>query len=243
MLSAEKIKNLIHSHYPEASVRVFDVTDSTNTRAKEDKELSLGIICARAQTAGRGRQGHTFYSPADTGLYMSVVLPMTPMEAYEFSLTAAAAVAAARAIDRLCNISVGIKWVNDLYLEGKKIAGILTEADSNRVIVGIGINMTTEIFPADLPCAGSLGKSIDPSQLAAEIFTELASMSQSGERGFMDEYRSRSILIGKTVAYTQNGTHKHAKAVDIDERGRLVIEDGSGQTCALDSGEIRIVMG
>ena len=242
MLSADKIKTLIHPRYPEASVRVFDVTDSTNTRAKEDKTLSLGIICARAQTAGRGRQGHSFYSPADTGLYMSVVLPMTPMEAYEFSLTAAAAVAAARAIDRLCNISLGIKWVNDLYLEGKKIAGILTEADTNRVIVGIGINMTTEIFPADLPGAGSLGKKIDPSRLAAEIFSELAAMSQSGERDFMDEYRSRSILIGKEISYLKDGTEYRAKAVDIDERGRLVIEDGCGQTCVLDSGEVRIVM-
>ena len=242
MLSAEKIKNLIHSHYPEASVRVFDVTDSTNTRAKEDKTLSLGIICARAQTAGRGRQGHSFYSPADTGLYMSVVLPMTPMEAYEFSLTAAAAVAAARAIGRLCNISVGIKWVNDLYLEGKKIAGILTEADTNRVIVGIGINMTTEIFPADLPGAGSLGKKIDPSRLAAEIFLELAAMSQSGERGFMDEYRSRSILIGKEISYLKDGTEYRAKAVDIDERSRLIVQDAFGAQSALSSGEVRIIM-
>ena len=242
MLSAEKIKNLIHSHYPEASVRVFDVTDSTNTRAKEDKTLSLGIICARAQTAGRGRQGHSFYSPADTGLYMSVVLPMTPMEAYEFSLTAAAAVAAVRAIDRLCNISVGIKWVNDLYLEGKKIAGILTEADTNRVIVGIGINMTTEIFPADLPGAGSLGKKIDPSRLAAEIFLKLAAMSQSGERGFIDEYRSRSILIGKEISYLKDGTEYRSKAVDIDGRGRLIVQDAFGAQSALSSGEVRIIM-
>ena len=243
MLSAEKIKNLISPAYADAEVYVYDCVDSTNTRAKEDKTMSLGIICARAQTAGRGRQGHTFYSPADTGLYMSIVLPMTPMQAYEFSLTAAAAVAAARAIDRLCNISAGIKWVNDLYLEGKKIAGILTEADSDRVIVGIGINMTTEVFPADLPGAGRLGKSIDPSQLAAVIFTELADMISGGERSCMEEYRRHSILIGKTVDYTQNGTLKRARAVDIDERGRLVIEDELGQTHALDSGEIRIVMG
>jgi BirA family biotin operon repressor/biotin-[acetyl-CoA-carboxylase] ligase len=131
MLNAEKIKNLIHSKYPAACVRVFDTTDSTNTRAKEDKTLSLGMICARAQTAGRGRQGHSFYSPADTGLYMTAVLPITPMQAYEFSLTAAAAVACVRAISKLCKKTPLIKWVNDLYIGGKKIAGILTEADSN----------------------------------------------------------------------------------------------------------------
>ena len=108
--------------------------------------------------------------------------------------------------------------------------------------MGIGINMTTEIFPADLPGAGSLGKKIDPSRLAAEIFSELAAMSQSGERGFMDEYRSRSILIGKEISYLKYGTEYRARAVDIDERGRLVIEDGCGQTCTLDSGEVRIVM-
>lgn len=242
MLNCEKIQDLIHSKYPAACVRVFDTTDSTNTRAKEDKTLSFGIICARAQTAGRGRQGHTFYSPLDTGLYMTAVLPITPMQAYEFSLTAAAAVACVRAIGRVCGKTPLIKWVNDLYIGGKKIAGILTEADSNRVIVGIGINVTTDIFPLDLPRAGSLGIDADLSELAAAVFLELADMALSGDRSFMAEYRSLSMLLGKRISYTQNGTVRQAEAVAIDDMGRLEVRLAGGDRVLLSSGEVSIVM-
>jgi BirA family biotin operon repressor/biotin-[acetyl-CoA-carboxylase] ligase len=242
MLNAEKIKNLIHSKYPAACVRVFDTTDSTNTRAKEDKTLSLGMICARAQTAGRGRQGHSFYSPADTGLYMTAVLPITPMQAYEFSLTAAAAVACVRAIGRVCKKTPLIKWVNDLYMGGKKIAGILTEADSDRVIVGIGINVTTDIFPHELPLAGSVGIDADLSELAAAVFLELADMALRGDRSFMSEYRSLSMLLGKRLSYMQNGTLTQAEAVAIDDMGRLEVRLCSGETAMLSSGEVSIVM-
>ena len=242
MLNAEKIKDLIHAKYPEADVRVFDTTDSTNTRAKEDKTLSLGMICARAQTAGRGRQGHSFYSPADTGLYMTAVLPLTPMQAYEFSLTAAAAVACVRAIGRVCKKTPLIKWVNDLYLSGKKIAGILTEADSNRVIVGIGINVTTDIFPPDLPRAGSLGIDANLSELAAAVFLELADMALKGDGSFMAEYRSLSMLLGKRISYMQNGILTEAEATAIDDMGRLEVRLDSGERVLLSSGEVNIVM-
>ena len=242
MLNAEKIQDLIHSKYPTACVRVFDVTDSTNTRAKEDKDLSLGIICARAQTAGRGRQGNSFCSPADTGLYMSLVIPITPMEAYEFSLTAAAAVAAARAIGKLCHIDVGIKWVNDLYLNGKKVAGILTEADTNRVIVGIGINVRTRSFPQELKLAGSLDSQVCLSELAAAVALEMFDMVFERKQDFISEYRSRSILIGKEISYLSGGAEYRAKAVDIDDRGRLIVQDAFGSQSALKSGEVRIIM-
>ena len=102
--------------------------------------------------------------------------------------------------------------------------------------------MTTEIVPADLPGAGSLGKNIDPSHLAAVIFTELADMISGGERSFMDEYRSRSILIGKEISYLKDGTEYRAKAVDIDGRGRLIVQDAFGAQSALSSGEVRIIM-
>ncbi len=242
MLCAKKLNDLIKTKYPDAECLVLDSVDSTNTYAKKRSDILLGLICARTQTAGRGRQGHSFYSPLDTGLYMTAVLPLTPMQAYEFSLTAAAAVAAARAVERLSGITVQIKWVNDLYSEGKKIAGILTEADTNRIIVGIGINVTTALFPAEVPNAGSLGTDIDRSDLAAAVFLELADMALSGDRGFMTEYRSRSMLLGKKISYLQNGILKYAEATDIDGAGRLIVKDDLGQIIPLSSGEISIVI-
>ena len=242
MLNAEKIKYLIHAKYPEAYVRVFDTVDSTNTRAKETEDFSFGIICARSQTAGRGRLGRSFYSPEGTGLYMSLILPITPKEAFEFSLTAAAAVAGARAIERLCGISAGIKWVNDLYINDKKVAGILTEGQPNRGIVGIGINVSTESFPPELKQAGSLGKNADLSELAAAVALELFDMVFGKSRSFMPEYRRRSILLGKEILYLKGGTEHRAKAVDIDAMGRLVVQDALGAETALDSGEVRVIM-
>ena len=242
MLCAKKLNDLIKTKYPDAECLVLDSVDSTNTYAKKSSDILLGLICARTQTAGRGRQGHSFYSPLDTGLYMTAVLPITPMQAYEFSLTAAAAVACVRAISKLCKKTPHIKWVNDLYLDGKKIAGILTEADSNRVIVGIGINVTTDIFPPDLPRAGSLGTDADLSELAAAVFLELADMALKGDGSFMAEYRSLSMLLGKRLSYTQNGVLTEAKATAIDDMGRLEVRLDSGETAMLSSGEVNIVM-
>ena len=120
MLTVDNIRANLCAKYKALPIVVYDTIDSTNTQAKLSS-IDQGIFVAKHQTAGKGRQGKSFYSPDSTGLYMSVVLPITPMEAYEFTLTAAAAVAAARAIENVCNISVQIKWVNDLYLHGKKI--------------------------------------------------------------------------------------------------------------------------
>lgn len=242
MLCGETIEKLLKSKYPDISVSVFDSIDSTNSRAKRQNGMRFGVIIAKMQTDGRGRHGRSFYSPADTGLYMSVVLPITPQQAYEFQLTSAAAVACARAIERLCGISPKIKWVNDLYLNGRKIAGILTEADQDRVIVGIGVNVCTDTFPEDLPMAGSLGcNNISLSELAAEIASELFETVFSSDRTFMNEYRCRSMLLGCTISYKQNGCTMCGTAVNIDDSGRLVVQTDN-DTVFLNSGEVDIVL-
>ncbi|MBR5903572.1 MAG: biotin--[Clostridia bacterium] len=129
MLSAEKIKNLISPAYADAEVYVYDCVDSTNTRAKEDKTMSLGIICARAQTAGRGRLGRSFHSPDGDGIYMSFLIYPDGSAQDATAMTAYAAVKACRAISRFTDAEVRIKWVNDLILGGRKLAGILTEGE------------------------------------------------------------------------------------------------------------------
>ena len=241
MLTVDNIRANLCAKYKALPIVVYDTIDSTNTQAKLSS-IAQGIFVAKHQTAGRGRQGKSFYSPDSTGLYMSVVLPITPMEAYEFTLTAAAAVAAARAIENVCNISVQIKWVNDLYLHGKKVAGILTEADIDRVIVGIGINISTESFPADIPLAGSLdAENISKSKLAASFAENLFDITSSKSREFMSEYRNRSMLLGKEISFEKDGNAFTANALRIEDNGELTVLS-NGIELTLHSGEVQIIL-
>ena len=241
MLTVDNIRANLCAKYKALPIVVYDTIDSTNTQAKLSS-IDQGIFVAKHQTAGRGRQGKSFYSPDSTGLYMSVVLPITPMEAYEFTLTAAAAVAAARAIENVCNISVQIKWVNDLYLHGKKVAGILTEADIDRVIVGIGINISTESFPADIPLAGSLdAENISKSKLAASFAENLFDITSSKSREFMSEYRNRSMLLGKEISFEKDGNAFTANALRIEDNGELTVLS-NGIELTLHSGEVQIIL-
>ena len=241
MLTVDNIRANVCAKYKALPIVVYDTIDSTNTQAKLSS-IDQGIFVAKHQTAGRGRQGKSFYSPDSTGLYMSVVLPITPMEAYEFTLTAAAAVAAARAIENVCNISVQIKWVNDLYLHGKKVAGILTEADIDRVIVGIGINISTESFPADIPLAGSLdAENISKSKLAASFAENLFDITSSKSREFMSEYRNRSMLLGKEISFEKDGNAFTANALRIEDNGELTVLS-NGIELTLHSGEVQIIL-
>ena len=145
----------------------FDEIDSTNNFAKkliEEGTTDEAVIIARTQTAGRGRQGKSFYSPSDSGIYMTVVLNPNSKISTVVTLTAKIACIVAKSIYEVYGIQVGIKWVNDLYLNNRKVCGILCEADNDydnmllkHVYVGIGINMTTIDFPEDIKnSAGSL---------------------------------------------------------------------------------------
>lgn len=241
MLNPEKIRTHLGEKYNQLPITVFDTIDSTNTQAKQSS-LNRGIFAARHQSAGRGRQGKSFYSPADTGLYMSVILPITPMEAYDFSVTAAAAVAVARAVYTVCGINLQIKWVNDLYLNGKKIVGILTEACNDRVVVGIGINITTSDFPSDIPLAGSLGSNfISPSILCAEITKNLYEIISDKNRDFMKDYRDLSMLLGNIIKFEKDGKTFYAKALRIEDNGNLTVLLDSREL-SLTGGEVHLIM-
>ena len=158
------------------TVRVFDEIDSTNTEAKRmvaDGFKADAILVAHTQTAGRGRMGRSFYSPAQTGAYFSILHTLDTPLCDAVAITSAASVAVMRAIRTLAGIQTDIKWVNDLYYNGKKICGILTEAvsagESIHVIVGIGINLDTADFPEELKAiAGSLNAKIDTAALIAD---------------------------------------------------------------------------
>ncbi len=235
---------------PNASVTVFESIDSTNTEARRAAERGEGtpaLIIARHQSAGRGRMGRSFYSPADTGLYMTVLVEASDSLVDTVLLTTAAAVAVARAIENTAGTVVDIKWVNDLYLGGKKICGILCESfetgGKKYVAIGVGVNLYTEDFPAELAdIAGSLGVMDDiRAELAADIFGSLWRFYCLGERADMLEYyRARSMVLGKRIVFYENGAEYFGEALDIDEYGRLTVRLDDGSKKILSSGEISL---
>lgn len=237
------------------SVEFHREIDSTNRRAKAlaaEGAPEGTLVCARKQTGGRGRFGRSFHSPENGGVYLSLILrPKLPAE-QAVMLTSMTAVAVAHAIERLADVRAEIKWVNDLYVNGRKVCGILCEAgmdfESGQLeyaVVGIGVNAAKMEFPTELASiATSLGNEcgefVSLNRLTAEIcncmeeeYTHLA------EGRFMAESRVRSNVIGRNIVVLRGDERFPARALDIDDQGGLVIETKEGiQTVR--SGEISI---
>lgn len=232
-----------------AAVHLYDSIDSTNNEAKRRAASDRGIhLYATAhQTAGRGRRGREFYSPKDTGLYMTLSFPIAETADIQ-RVTCAAGVAVCEAIDALSDKTPRIKWVNDIIIDGRKAAGILAELitdDDNRplsVIVGIGLNLTTEDFPDEFAeKAGHIGD-IQPEDLCAAISDNLIELfSDLNNNSVIEKYTALNLCIGRTVRYTKDGAERSAKAVDISPDGGLVVEE-NGSIITLNSGEISVTL-
>ncbi|MCC8073420.1 MAG: biotin--[acetyl-CoA-carboxylase] ligase [Clostridiales bacterium] len=231
-------------------VLYYPTIDSTNNQCKRllaDGGDGIFLVCADEQTAGRGRQGKSFYSPAMTGVYFSLVIHPKSSLQNAVTATTAAAVAVCRAIEKLTDKNPQIKWVNDVYLDGKKICGILTEAITNfelniveSVIIGIGININTVNFPKELDTAGSLNARISRSELIATVTKELVDIASGSYKEFIDYYRSHSMIIGSNIQFFKNGKMTNATAVGIDKTGGLEVRLENGKQTTLRSGEISI---
>ncbi|MEE1013338.1 MAG: biotin--[acetyl-CoA-carboxylase] ligase [Clostridia bacterium] len=222
---------------------LYDTIDSTNTETKRraiQGAESGTVILADRQTAGRGRLGRDFHSPAGSGVYLSILLRLhIPME-QAVLVTTAASVVACRAVEAVTGQSLAIKWVNDLYLNGKKVCGILAEAVNDAIVVGIGINCTT-VFDGELAeRAGSLGFAGIRCRLAAELVNELARLeTMIAKQNFLTEYRARSMILGEEVTILQEPGSCYI-AEDIGDKGELILRDSSGNRRILSTGEISI---
>lgn len=259
ILSEEAIKLHLQGKIPDVAVRVFKSIDSTNAEAKrllQEGGVQTTLLVAEEQTAGRGRLGRPFYSPRSNGLYMSLILPHVPMGTDPGLITTAAAVAVCRAIEQTTGKSPQIKWVNDLFLNGRKICGILSEGiidfetqTIQSIIVGMGINIRVaeEAMPPELQgiVGGIYDKGEDDeavrNELAAQILQEFFSLFPGDDsRGYLEEYRRRCFVLGKEVTFTRNGERNRGKARTIDEQGGLVIRLESGEDITLTYGEISV---
>ena len=248
--SQRYLAETIGKQYPNLSIRVFDEIDSTNNEAKRmvaDGFSGTCLLLADRQSGGRGRMGRSFYSPGQTGAYFSILYPASTALDTAVTVTAAASVAVLRAIQALTGIQTQIKWVNDLYLGERKISGILTEAlttaEGTYVIVGIGVNLSTDSFPGELSgIAGSLdAPTVTAAEMAAEAFRQLYPfLLDPADRTWLGEYRSCSRVLGREVQWSDsNGTHE-GKAVGIDDEGALLVEMPNGFQTRLFSGEISV---
>lgn len=240
---------IAHMHSVLEDVIAYTVTDSTNTRAREllkEGKKPPFLLVSSAQTAGRGRRGNTFFSP-ENGFYYTLVIRPDDMDTAIQKMTVAAAVAACEAISETAGIECDIKWVNDLFLNGRKVAGILCEAPrihSNEVtaiIIGIGVNIAIDDFPDELQDkAGSLNRpDLDRNKLAAVLTDRLlAWTSRLDDPELIQEYRRRSFLIGRPVSFLQEGREIRGTVKDISEEGNLIVE--ADRTYVLSSGEVSL---
>jgi len=268
-------KNYFPVDFTKDKVSIYETIDSTNSellRRLEDigtlidsngqitelgKKIDKTLVAAGKQTAGRGRIGRRFYSPDRTGIYFSVIhlpksVPFDPAK-----ITAASAVAMCRAIENLFSVKAKIKWVNDIYVDEKKVCGILTEGfcsksgDVQGVVIGIGINIAME--KSDDKNLSKAGGIIDMdaeknpesyrAKLLAACVQELFYILDSGE-SFIDEYRSKSFLTGKIVKVTPLvGSEKdvfQAKVLDVTDSAGLLVQADDGTKKVLSSGEVTL---
>ncbi len=244
----ERLKN------PQAySFEISKTLPSTNDRAKELAHSGCAdntVILADGQTGGKGRMGRSFFAPHGNGIYMTLILrPNLPIAKVPL-ITTFTAVAVSRAIKAICGAETQIKWVNDLLINGKKICGILTESsfEQNKLsyaAIGIGINVTTADFPDELcGIASSIerecGLKLSRSELIAAILNEMESLEENLKSGqYLDEYRRRSIVLGREITVIRGDECFTALAEEIDDTGALIVS-AAGERKIINSGDVSI---
>lgn len=256
LLSAEGIRLFLDD--PQVNIRIFDEITSTNLEARQaavsGKAGHGSFVVALEQTAGRGRRGREFYSPRGSGIYLSVVLE--PVQTLEGSLliTTAAATAVYKAVQDVCGVELGIKWVNDLYKDGKKVCGILTEAvtdfESGNIefaIVGIGLNLYVEsshLSEELREVAGGIypdresARAADRNRLVAQIVNHL--LEETRDLKLSEVYVEHNIVPDREITITDGDCSRTARALSICEDGRLLVEEADGTQRKLSFGEISI---
>lgn len=269
LLSAAYIEQELRAKGINLKVKVERKVDSTNNVLKQyiaEGEKEDMVLLAEEQSAGRGRRGRSFYSPQGTGLYMSLLLHPDVTAEEGTMLTTLTAAAAAKAVEKVSGTEALIKWVNDVWIRGKKISGILTEGSTSieegkleYVIVGIGINIyePAEGFPEEIQgIAGAvftshIQKENLRNRLASEFIKNFMEYYQMlPDKNYLEEYRKRCFVIGKKVQiitpfgepYRKEGEPDRTNAVvlGVDDACHLHVQYEDGVTEFLSNGEISI---
>ena len=236
-------------------VQTFKTINSTNTYLKE----YLGVhsltqplaVIAEKQTKGYGRFKRDFYSPDHSGIYLSLAVPLNNQPLNPSLVTTSIAIGVIHALQKFFpEQNFSVKWVNDLYIGHKKIAGILTEATADleslaptELVIGVGINLTTQDFPKELKSkvqAISDRLPADLNTIAAELINNLLSILTDYEDGhYLQEYRQRLNLMGKQIDMQVGSELTHGEVVDLSNDGGLVVKDKQNHLQTYYSGEVQ----
>lgn len=252
-----EIKESLNTSFIGKNIYYFDTLDSTNTMAKQHSKENGAVIISEEQTSGRGRLGRDWTSPKYKGLWFSIVLTPDMEPQYAPMISHVAAAALIKSFVNLGFSDVKCKWPNDIIINGKKVCGILTELSAelsriNHIVVGIGINVNLEEndFPMELlDKASSLklirGKDIERKALLVDILQNFEALYEKFEKELdiktsINICKEYSAVLGKEV-YLINKTEKEkVTAIDIDDKGQLIVRDAQGNFKKIISGEISV---
>lgn len=257
IIDGNEISPLLTTKYMGRNFIHYDEVDSTNVKCRKEcnnNPIEGTVIVAEEQTNGKGRLGRGWISPKGTGIWMSIVLTpkISPIVAPRSTLIGAAAVYTAL---KDMGIPVGVKWPNDIVINGKKICGILTEMNAeieriNYVIMGIGINVNMDSFPEELKEKATslkieLGNEIDRKKLVAAILNNLENyyddFKNTGDISrVMKVCREGSLLIGKEVRIINGSNEAICTVLDIDDEGELIVRYKDGTVSRVISGEVSV---
>ena len=238
------------------NITIFEELDSTNNYLKKlgskvEKENQL--VIALSQTGGRGRMGRTFYSPNGTGIYFSLLLHPEFSAEKSLFLTVMAAVSVAETVMKYNSNDIKIKWVNDIYIDSKKVCGILTEGAINSdksldyAVVGIGINVVVPEngFPEDIKTfataifQGNTEENIKE-KIVAEVVNRFFKMYNGIDTDFVKRYKEYSYLTGKEINIIQGKTTRYATVIGITDDCHLLVKNESGELEEISSGDVSV---
>ena len=238
------------------NITIFDELDSTNNYLKKlgsNGEKENQLVIALCQTGGRGRMGRSFYSPNGTGIYFSLLLHPEFSAEKSLFLTVMAAVSVAETVMKYNKNDVKIKWVNDIYIDGKKVCGILTEGAVNKdkkldyAVVGIGINVVApkKDFPDDIRDIATAifpGKTEEniKEKIAADVVNKFFDMYNGIDTDFVKRYKEYSYLAGKEINIISGETTRPATVIDITDDCHLLVKNKNNEIEEISSGDVSV---
>ncbi len=238
------------------NITIFDELDSTNNYLKKlgsQGEKDNQLVIALSQTGGRGRMGRSFYSPNGTGIYFSLLLYPEFSAEKSLFLTVMAAVSVAETVMKYNKNDVKIKWVNDIYIDGKKVCGILTEGAVNSdkmleyAVVGIGINVVAPEngFPDDIKDIATAifpGKAENKikEKIVAEVVNKFFDMYNGKDENYVKRYKEYSYLTGKEINIISGNNIRPATVIEINDDCHLIVKNENGEIEEISSGDVSV---
>ncbi len=254
----DELESRIKTRWAGRNLRYYDTIGTTNAQAKAEAEAGAPhgtLVVADMQTAGRGRRGRSWESPAGTNLYFTISLKpqIAPEKAPMLTLVMAHSVA--RAIGERTGLECGIKWPNDVVASGKKVCGILTEMSAERgyihyVVIGVGINVRRQQFSEEVDSKATCldqecGRTVSRSELLAAVMEAFEEdyetfIKTEDLSGLMESYQARLAGLGREVLVLDPKGEFRGISKGITPTGELLVETGSGEVVEVYAGEVSV---